>query len=149
MFYDSGLSFQCQRCLYCCSSEPGYVFLSDKDIENASSVLGVSKEEFIDIYCRYVDYGSYYMVSLKEKDNYDCIFLSKEGCRIYEGRPTQCRTYPFWKSIMESRANWEEEKKSCPGIGKGCMVSKEEIEANLKRNSENTPYVVFKKKKLF
>ena len=79
MFYDDGLCFECQRCLYCCSQEPGYVFLSEKDIENGSQVLGLSKEEFIAIYCRYVDYGNYSMVSLKEKDNYDCIFLRKKN----------------------------------------------------------------------
>ena len=82
MFYDDGLCFECQRCLYCCSQEPGYVFLSEKDIENGSQVLGLSKEEFIAIYCRYVDYGNYSMVSLKEKDNYDCIFLTKNGCSL-------------------------------------------------------------------
>ena len=79
MFYDSGLSFECQRCRYCCSSEPGYVFLSEKDIENASEALSIPKEEFLALYTRDVDYGLYYMVSLKEKDNYDCIFLSDKG----------------------------------------------------------------------
>ena len=31
-FYEKGLAFECQGCGYCCSSEPGYVFLSEKDI---------------------------------------------------------------------------------------------------------------------
>ena len=147
MFYDDGLCFECQRCLYCCSQEPGYVFLSEKDIENGSQVLGLSKEEFIAIYCRYVDFGNYSMVSLKEKDNYDCIFLTKNGCSIYEGRPSQCRTYPFWESIVESRVNWESEGKSCPGIGKGRKISRKEIEKELEKGRTNVPYMVFGKRR--
>ena len=87
------------------------------------------------------------MVSLKEKDNYDCIFLTKNGCSIYEGRPSQCRTYPFWESIVESRANWESEGKSCPGIGKGRKISRKEIEKELEKGRTNVPYMVFGKRR--
>ena len=149
MFYDSGLCFECQRCRYCCSSEPGYVFLSASDIENAANALAISKEEFLALYTREVDYGLYYMVSLKEKDNYDCIFLGEKGCTIYEGRPLQCRTYPFWPSIIESRQNWESEKHSCPGIGNGKVISKDEIEKLRMMTMNNVPYVKMKKKKSF
>lgn len=145
-FYSDGLCFECQRCRYCCSSEPGYVFLSEKDLDNASREMGLDREAFISIYCRYVDFGAYYLVSLKEKDNYDCIFLTDKGCSIYNGRPTQCRTYPFWSGVMESEKTWNEEKKLCPGIGKGTKVSKEEIEERLKAGEENSAYVVLKKK---
>ena len=34
------------------------------------------------------------VLCLKEKPNFDCI-LWKDGCEAYEGRPVQCRTYPF------------------------------------------------------
>ena len=87
------------------------------------------------------------MVSLKEKDNYDCIFLTKNGCSIYEGRPSQCRTYPFWESIVESRVNWESEGKSCPGIGKGRKISRKEIEKELEKGRTNVPYMVFGKRR--
>ena len=109
----------------------------------------MSKEEFLSLYTRDVDYGLYYLVSLKEKDNYDCIFLGENGCSIYEGRPLQCRTYPFWPSIVESRGNWEREKNSCPGIGKGTVVDKKTIQEMLDKTRNNVPYVKMKKKKLF
>ena len=40
-----------------------------------------------------------------------CIFLDKHTnqCQIYEARPTQCRTYPFWPSIVESVQDWNDE----------------------------------------
>ena len=86
-------------------------------------------------------------LAVKEKDNYDCIFLTKNGCSIYEGRPSQCRTYPFWESIVESRANWESEGKSCPGIGKGRKISRKEIEKELEKGRTNVPYMVFGKRR--
>ena len=147
MFYKSGLAFECQRCLYCCSTEPGYVFLSDLDIENGSKSLGIAKDEFVQIYCRYIDFGTYWMISLKERSNYDCIFLTPKGCSIYSGRPVQCRTYPFWKGIMESEKSWKEEGSSCPGIGKGRKVPCAMIEECLEENEMNIPVVIFKGKK--
>lgn len=137
--------FECQRCLYCCSAEPGYVFLSKKDVEAISSFLGVGEAEFIEIYCRKVDYGLYYMLSLKEKDNYDCIFLSREGCKIYPVRPLQCATYPFWRGIADSDEAWLDEMKSCPGIGKGRIYSRKEVDDIVRSNGENQPYIIFKK----
>ncbi len=145
-YYSNGLEFECQRCRYCCSSEPGYVFLSEKDLDAAALASGLDREAFISIYCRLVDFGAYYLISLKEKENYDCIFLNESGCSIYSGRPTQCRTYPFWSGIVDSEKAWREESKLCPGIGKGRKISKEEIEERLKSDRENNAYVVLKKK---
>lgn len=40
-----------------------------------------------------------------------CVFLEPDGkqCSIYEARPVQCRTYPFWPTIMESMQSWDSE----------------------------------------
>ena len=39
-----------------------------------------------------------------------CIFLNPIGqCSIYDVRPLQCSTYPFWPSIVSSRDAWDEE----------------------------------------
>ena len=136
--------FECQRCLYCCSKEPGYVFLSKKEIDSLASLLAVGFEEFIEIYCRKVDYGLYYMISLKEKENYDCIFLSSKGCKVYDARPLQCRTYPFWKGIADNPDAWKSEMKSCPGIGRGRLFDRKEVERIIQSNGENEPYIIFK-----
>ena len=144
MFYDKGLRFQCQMCRYCCSAEPGYVYLTKDDIDRAAKALSISFDEFIDKYCRLVSFGSYSLVSLQERPDYDCIFLTPSGCGIYEARPLQCRTYPFWKNVMESKESWENEAKSCPGIGKGRVVSAKEIEKRLKIGEE-PPYIIIGK----
>ena len=59
--------------------------------------------------------------------NYNCVFLTDEGCSIYPVRPLQCRTYPFWPYLLEDRAILEAEKASCPGIGEGELHSAGEI----------------------
>jgi hypothetical protein len=50
---------------------------------------------------------------------YNCIFWDSKGCKVYEDRPIQCSTYPFWDSIINSKASWQYEARSCPGIDKG------------------------------
>lgn len=141
----SGYKFSCQRCLYCCSVEPGYVFLSQKDVDEISSYLKIEKNEFIAIYCRYVDYGEYYLVSLKEKDNYDCVFLSPSGCAIYPVRPLQCATYPFWPSIIKDKRSWNEEMKSCPGLGKGEEMDPNYVKECIVAQNNNQLLKIFKK----
>ena len=84
MFYSDGLDFKCRMCSYCCSSEPGYVFLSEKDIERMCKFLSLDRETFLKTYTRLVDYGTHYLVSLTERKNYDCEFLSPEGCTVYD-----------------------------------------------------------------
>lgn len=144
MFYSDGLDFKCRMCSYCCSSEPGYVFLSENDIERMCKFLSLDRETFLKTYTRLVDYGTHYLVSLTERKNYDCEFLSPEGCTVYDARPEQCRTYPFWKSVLESRETWENEAQYCKGINGGRKVSKKEIEEFLKRGENNPPYIIFK-----
>ena len=58
----------------------------------------------------------------------DCRFLEGKRCGIYEARPTQCRTWPFWPDVMSAKT-WKKEVASfCPGVGKGRIWSKEEIQ---------------------
>jgi Fe-S-cluster containining protein len=87
--------------------------------------------------------GSVKMISLQEKKNFDCFFLTEKGCSVYEGRPEQCRTYPFWSSIVEDKAAWDAEMASCPGMGQGKLYTKEEIEKLLQDRISNQPIMKF------
>ena len=141
-FYEQGLKFSCQGCRTCCGVDPGFVFLSENDIMKMADCLSLDREKFIDTYCRYVDMGNMKMISLKEKKNYDCIFLNEKGCAVYQYRPVQCATYPFWSHILESPHSWKEEGNFCPGINKGELHSKEEIENALATRLSNNPVVI-------
>ena len=43
-------------------------------------------------------------------------------CTVYESRPTQCRTFPFWPEHVGTRGGWRKLKSYCPGIGQGDFV---------------------------
>ncbi|HAK45029.1 MAG TPA: zinc/iron-chelating domain-containing protein [Spirochaeta sp.] len=130
-FYENGLQFECQRCSACCRHDPGYVFLTKKDLETLAAEKSMSEDTFLNKYCRIIDLGGFKRISLVEKSNYDCIFWSEDGCEVYKARPVQCRTYPFWISYLEEETEWKELASSCPGVGKGPIVSKEEIEKRI------------------
>jgi hypothetical protein len=53
------------------------------------------------------------------------------GCKIYSKRPLQCRTFPFWRSNLKKKPDWNKQKLTCPGIDKGRLYTYEEIEKNL------------------
>ena len=108
-------NFKCQQCSNCCRVDPGIVLLTDQDIQNAHTHLKMSEGQFITDCCREVYRTDGVYLSLKEKSNYDCIFWS-HGCIIYEARPLQCRTFPFWPSVVELNGAWQAEKERCPGL---------------------------------
>jgi Fe-S-cluster containining protein len=128
LFYEDGLRFSCQRCSSCCRAGPGFVFLSETDTLVISKTLDMTAHEFIKVYCRWVRWDDGARLSLKEKSSLDCIFW-KDGCSIYEARPVQCRTYPFWASMLDSEETWRSAAAFCPGAGKGGIVSKKFIES--------------------
>ena len=137
-FYDDGLRFECNGCSYCCRFEGGVVLLSAEDLERLCCYEELTPEQFKKVYCRTLtdDSGKSFLV-LKTLSNGDCIFWNKDlcggkgGCSCYEARPAQCSSYPFWTKILSSEENWNCEGKKCPGINRGSLHLKEEIENQL------------------
>ncbi len=139
-FYNNGLNFECQQCSHCCCDEPGFVYLSKEDLKKLTTLLNVSDNDFIEQYCRFVPfYDGSEVLCLKERENYDCIFKNDVGCAVYQARPVQCSTYPFWSFIIKSQETWNEEAKECPGINKGKTHTKEEIEESNFLYEKNIP----------
>ncbi|HMO52505.1 MAG TPA: YkgJ family cysteine cluster protein [Kiritimatiellia bacterium] len=128
-FFDHGLCFECTGCGQCCTGESGTIFINDREAEEIAVRLGMEKAAFLADYA-YPYKGGH---SIKEKENGDCIFLNGTLCGIYEARPTQCRTFPFWPEILRSEAKWNAAAKGCEGIGRGRRYEKEEILTILNR----------------
>lgn len=123
------MQFECQGSGKCCLSrgEFGYVYLTLSDRRRISKALKLSVGEFTRKFCVETD-GLYH---LKDPEK-DCQFLEKNRCTIYEARPEQCRTWPFWPENMKARV-WKVDVASyCPGVGKGRLISAEEIQRILK-----------------
>lgn len=134
-----GLRFDCIQCSACCSGSPGLVRLSREDLARLAKGFSMDPETFVSRYCRWLELGSGPELCLKECENYDCVFLQKGACSVYQLRPTQCRTYPFWDEIVESKVTWNREAACCPGIGKGTRHSPEEISDLLIRQRASKP----------
>lgn len=126
-WYSKGLHFECQRSGRCCTGEPGRVWLSDEEVSGLASALGIDDDAFRRRYTVTVHRRG---VSLVEKPNNDCIFYRRgHGCQVYEQRPRQCRTWPFWRSNLRSEADWTEAASACPGMNKGPLVTVAEIDS--------------------
>lgn len=136
-FYASGLRFSCRRCSACCRYESGFVFLSEQDLALLASRFRMPPPAFIAAYCRWVEApGGMEELSLREVSGYDCVFW-KDGCAVYDDRPLQCRTFPFWASVLASEKAWSSAALSCPGVGQGGLHDRASIESCLeKREAE-------------
>jgi len=68
------------------------------------------------------------LTSLKGKSgSKECIFLDGNKCSVYNVRPTQCRTYPFWPQYLLGKAEWRAESIQCEGISLSLLETKSYI----------------------
>jgi len=123
-WFHAGLRFTCTRCGHCCTGQPGFVWVDAEDIERIADFLGDAPGVIALTHARPV--GESW--SLREKANGDCVFYDRQtGCTIYEVRPPQCRTWPFWESNLRTPEAWKRTCAHCPGSGQGELISAEEI----------------------
>ena len=112
-WFDDGLRFKCTGCGKCCTGYPGYVYLSSADLDRLSEYFNLSREEFARKYTRLVE-DQYAL--LDRPKTYDCIFLKDNQCSVYDARPIQCKTFPWWIQHLREPEDWEEAAKRCEGI---------------------------------
>jgi len=109
-WYADGLRFKCTQCGNCCSGGPGFVWLTVDDMHRIAQFLHMEFDAFTLEHVRKV--ADKY--SLKEKRNYDCVFLKREGgkamCGVYPVRPMQCKTN------VRHPDDWAEAAEHCPGM---------------------------------
>jgi Fe-S-cluster containining protein len=129
-WYKDGLRFECTQCGDCCTGAPGFVWVNQEEIDALAAKVGVSVDEFEKKYVRKVSGRR----SLVEFPNGDCVFFDteKRNCSVYEARPRQCRTWPWWNSNLESEEAWRETCEVCPGSGRGKLYTLEHIETQRK-----------------
>ena len=60
-------------------------------------------------------------------DDEKCVFLGEKGCTVYEARPEQCRTWPFWPENLKREVWAKEIVPFCPGADEGRLYSIGEI----------------------
>ncbi|MDY0117638.1 MAG: YkgJ family cysteine cluster protein [Sulfurimonadaceae bacterium] len=110
--FDASACATCQG--RCCTGESGNIFVNKEEIEAIIKLLDCSIDQFFAQYLKKVGYR----YSIKERligESYECMFYDKasNGCTIYQARPLQCRTFPFWEYF---KTHIDELKNECPGI---------------------------------
>jgi Fe-S-cluster containining protein len=120
-----GIHFECQGSGACCKyrGSYSYVYLDLEDRRRMAKFFKLPVASFTKKYCE-KDEGYFYL----KNPQADCEFLDQKKCTIYEARPKQCRTWPFWPELLNNEKVWNEDVKTfCKGIGKGKLYTPEEI----------------------
>jgi hypothetical protein len=133
-FWKNGVRFECQGTGRCCTSRGsyGYVYLTLKDRQRLAKHLKLSTAAFTRKYCAKTS-DHFHLKDFKE----NCRFLKGKGCSVYEARPAQCRTWPFWPENMNAKSWTREVVSFCPGVGKGKLYSADEIKALMAQDPVN------------
>jgi Fe-S-cluster containining protein len=99
----------------CCIGESGYIWVKYHEIEKMANFLELTIEEFATMYLKKVKWRYSIIEKKLSRDNYACIFFDNnlKQCMIYQVRPQQCRTFPFWETFKNSIT---EVKRECPGV---------------------------------
>lgn len=125
-WYKDGLRFQCTGCGDCCTGAPGFVWVNQEEIDAIAAQIKMDVDEFERKYVRKIGVRR----SLVEFDNGSCVFFDEEkrNCKVYEARPRQCRTWPWWSSNIRTEEHWEATREACPGCGEGKLYDIAHIE---------------------
>ena len=147
-WYEPGLHFSCAQCGNCCSGPSGYIWFEPEEGQAIADRLGISHETFTEQYTVLLE-GRPSLAEKRVGGAYDCIFLERhedgrKTCTIYDVRPTQCRTWPFWDSNLESPRDWLAAGRSCHGMrdggwgpqAKGQFFPVDQIRVRLEENPE-------------
>ncbi len=103
----------------CCTGESGYIYVNKNEIEKIAKLLHLEMKEFVSTYL----FKKGYKYSIKERvldESHECVFYERDsnGCKIYDARPLQCKTFPFWDYYKTRVGELMEE---CPGAVKGAL----------------------------
>lgn len=110
--FDSKVCEECKG--NCCIGESGYIWVTSKESLEMANFLKIKHDEFEKNYLEKIGYKK----SIKEKpykDGFACVFFDEKKlqCGIYDVRPMQCRTFPFWDYF---KTRIKEVEMECPGI---------------------------------
>ena len=113
-----GLRFECQPGCTACCEQQGFVYLTGADLSRIADYLGMAAAEFERQYV----YRTRNLLRLRVPRASQCHFLTDAGCSIHAVKPTQCRIFPFWPELLESRREWRKAAHYCPGIDTGPLL---------------------------
>lgn len=115
-WYKDGLKFSCTGCGKCCTGPSGFVFVNEEEMQGMADSLKISLDLFKRKYTRKRN-NQYALTERKiGPEEYACVFLNGKQCSVYQNRPQQCRTYPFWPENIHTPEAWALTARECEGI---------------------------------
>jgi Fe-S-cluster containining protein len=132
LWYANGLRFECTGCGRCCvEPRDGVVYVTRADVRRLAKALGLSEAACRSRYTR----KSGRRRVLKGDRRGACKLLGEDmkTCTVHEDKPEQCRSFPWWEESLATVEAWVEEARRCEGVGRGPLISAEEIAARAKR----------------
>lgn len=147
---DKDLTYECQKCGYCCRNV-GFISLSSDEIEKISTNIKKQPVQFLSV--RMITSNKEMtptvvfdqFQSVKDNNLY-CMFLKNKRCSIYNLRPSTCQAYPFTIVPFSTHQNEFSQCKNpiiikngnirfvvhydkrCKGFGKGSLPEISKIE---------------------
>jgi uncharacterized protein len=115
-WYKDGLRFKCTECGKCCTGTSGFVWVTTEEIGAMAAFLNIYIELFKRKYIRNRNNRFALIEKKNPNGDLDCIFLKDKKCEVYQARPTQCRTFPWWKENLTSEDSWRLAAQDCEGI---------------------------------
>ncbi|GMH84788.1 hypothetical protein TL16_g10027 [Triparma laevis f. inornata] len=119
--------FECTGCGDCCRVE-GDVWLNSQEIDAALESTNLTEVAFAAEFCDAAilptpsspsqrgSSGSFLRLRHATPGGGCALLDEEQKCSIYEARPLQCSTYPFWPRLLHSPQNWAAEASACEGI---------------------------------
>jgi uncharacterized protein len=105
------IRFSCLRCGACC--KVGFIYLKKGEADTMARSLAMPVTQFKK---KYTTWLLWLGRALRWTDEGGCVFMKDEKCSIYEARPEQCRTWPYWKRIIQNREDLLRARTYCKGI---------------------------------
>jgi uncharacterized protein len=130
-----GMRFECQRGCTACCEQKGFVYLTEADLVRAAEFVGMTAAAFERKYV----YRTRNRIRLRVPHDSTCFFLNGSGCSIHPAKPLQCRAFPFWPELVESRREWQKAAHYCPGIGQGPLIQIEVAKEQAQEMREGHP----------
>jgi hypothetical protein len=121
-YFDNGACAACGG--NCCRGLGGYVWISLAELERMAAARRMAAALFARQFVRQAADGR---LSLQERvinGEHLCCFFDRivRCCTIYESRPEQCRSFPFWDRFKN---DCQELLRECPG----CAVMPSQADA--------------------
>jgi Fe-S-cluster containining protein len=102
------------------------VWFTEPEGQAMADALQMQLPDFLRLFARQID-GRWSLTERAGPRGMDCVLLDRESqpgkalCRVYQARPAQCRTWPFWQRNLVSRDAWQRAAADtpCHGMGSG------------------------------